>query len=300
MREAYPIIEVQEDWLLDQRDAYEAMGSKAKFWYQPGEDSTKWLFKYTRGNSGEHWAEKIAEQVAGLLDVPHARVELAVFDGNRGSVTESFIDGELELFHGNQILEMVVSDYDPEARFGQSDHTLRNILLALDYVFERTDTGENAKLQFAEYAMLDGVIGNTDRHHENWGIVWKWASEEQIMSLAPSFDHASSLGRELEDERRTRLLAENRVGMYSERGRGGIYWSQDDRRGPSPATLVMLATERYPELFKPALAKLVNLSDSSLYEIVERTPEDWMSPTAREFVGTLIRYNLGKMGEAIQ
>ena len=218
------------------------MGSKAKFWYQPGEDSTRWLFKYTRGNSGEHWSEKIAESVARLLDIPHARVELAVFDGNRGSVTESFIDGELELFHGNQILEMAVSEYDPDATFGQSDHTLENILppLALDYVFEKTDKGENAKLQFAEYAMLDGIIGNTDRHHENWGILWKWASEEQMVSLAPSFDHASSLGRELEDQRRAILLAENRVGRYSERGRGGIYWFQDDRRGPSPTTLVML------------------------------------------------------------
>ena len=200
------------------------------------------------------------------------------------------------MFHGNQILEMAVSEYDPDATFGQSDHTLENILLALDYVFEKTDKGENAKLQFAEYAMLDGIIGNTDRHHENWGILWKWASEEQMVSLAPSFDHASSLGRELEDQRRAILLAENRVGRYSERGRGGIYWFQDDRRGPSPTTLVMLATERYPELFEPALAKLVNLSDGSLREIVERTPEGWMSPTAREFAVTLIRHNLGKWG----
>ena len=300
MSESYPIIEVQEDWLLDQRDAYEAMGSKAKFWYRPGGDSTRWLFKYTRGNSGEHWAEKIAEQVARLLDIPHARVELAVFDGNRGSVTESFIDGELELFHGNQILDMVVSDYDPEARFGQSGHTLENILLALDYVFAGTHKGENAKLQFAEYAMLDGVIGNTDRHHENWGIVLKWAVEGQIAFLAPSFDHASSLGRELEDGRRAMLLVEDRVGQYSERGRGGIYWSQDDRRGPSPATLFILATVRYPEFFEPALAKLANLPDSSLCEIVERTPEDWMSPTEREFAVTLMRYNMGKIREAVQ
>ena len=297
MSESYPIIEVKEDWLLDQRDAYEAMGSKAKFWYQPGEDSTRWLFKYTRGSSGEHWAEKIAESVARLLDIPHARVELAVFDGNRGSVTESFIDGELELFHGNQVLEMVVSDYDPEARFGQSAHTLENILIALNHLFDGT---KEAKLQFAEYLVLDGIIGNTDRHHENWGIMRKRADEEQIAILAPSFDHASSLGRELEDERRAMLLTEGRVGRYSERGRGGIYWSQTDRRGPSPANLVVLAIKRYPELFNPALARLNNILDSSLYEAVGRTPETWMSPTAREFVLTLMRYNMGKIREAIR
>ena len=231
MSEFYQIIEVRESWLLNQRDAYEAMGSKDKFWYRPEGESTRWLFKYPRGNSGEHWAEKIAEQVANLLNIPHARVELAVFDGSRGSVTESFIDGELELVHGNQLLEMTVRGYDPGTRFGQSDHTLENIWLALDHVFGETDKSEDAKLQFAEYLVLDGIIGNTDRHHEDLGIV---LTEGQIAFLSPSSDHASSLGRELEDERRAMLIAENRVGRYSERGRGGIYWSQAERRGPSP------------------------------------------------------------------
>ena len=151
MSEFYPIIEVRESWLLNQRDAYEAMGSKAKFWYQPGEDSTRWLFKYARGNAGEHWAEKIAESVARLLNIPHARVELAVFDGNLGAVTESFVGGELELFHGNQILEAAMPSYDPDITFGQSAHTLENIWLALDHVFDGT---EEAKLQFAEYLVV--------------------------------------------------------------------------------------------------------------------------------------------------
>ena len=299
MSEFYPIIEVREDWLLNPEERQEAMGSKDKFWYRPEGDSTRWLFKYPRGNSGEHWSEKIAESVARLLDVPHARVELAVFDESRGSVTESFIDGELELFHGNQILEMTVRDYDPDTRFGQSDHTLENIWLALDHVFGGTDKAEDAKSQFAEYVVLDGIIGNTDRHHENWGAIHSKLSEAGTVEyMAYSFDHASSLGRELEDERRSMLLAENRVGRYSERGRGGIYWSHDDRRGPSPAALVVLATERYPELFGPALAKLDNLSDSSLREVVERMPEDWMSPTARQFAVALMRYNLEKIREA--
>ena len=202
------------------------------------------------------------------------------------------------MLHGNQTLELVVRGYDPDARFGQSDHTLENIWLALDeFVFEGT---EEAKLQFAEYLVLDGIIGNTDRHHENWGIMWKWVCEEQTAFLAPSFDHASSLGRELEDARRSQLLAENRVGRYSERGRGGIYWSQTDRRGPSPANLVVLATERHPELFGPALAKLENLSDDRLREVVERTPRDWISQTACEFAVVLMRYNLGKVREAIR
>ena len=301
MSESYPIIEVREDWLLSPEERQEAMGSKDKFWYRPEEDSTRWLFKYPQGISGEHWAEKIAEQLARLLDIPHARVELAQFAGSRGSVAESFVSGELELFHGNQILAGIVQGYDPYMRFGQSNHTLENIWLALDHIFEGIGRATEAKLQFAEYVVLDGVIGNTDRHHENWGAIHSKLSEAGTVEyVAPSFDHASSLGRELEDRRRAMLIAENRVGRYSGRGRGGIYWFQTDRRGPSPTNLVLLATERYPELFRPTLAKLDSISDDSLREIVERTPRDWMSQTARDFAIALMRYNLGKIREAIQ
>ena len=201
------------------------------------------------------------------------------------------------MFHGNQILAGVIQGYDPYMRFGQSNHTLENIWLALDHLFE----GQDAKLQFAEYMVLDGVIGNTDRHHENWGAIHSKLSEVGTVEyMAHPFDHASSLGRELEDERRAMLLSENRVGRYSERGRGGIYWSQADRRGPSPVALVRLATERYPEFFRPTLAKLDDLSPDSLREIAERTPEDWISPTARQFATSLMRYNLEKIREAVR
>lgn len=43
------------------------------------------------------------------------------------------------------------------------------------------------------------MIGNVDRHHENWGILRKRVDGEWYGRLAPTFDHASSLGRELVD-----------------------------------------------------------------------------------------------------
>jgi hypothetical protein len=54
--------------------------------------------------------------------------------------------------------------------------------------------------------MLDALIGNTDRHHENWGLVLQGTSDHQDLRLAPTFDHASSLGRNETDERREARL----------------------------------------------------------------------------------------------
>lgn len=288
MLEPYPVIDVEE--AIDP----EAMGSKGKFWCLASERKGKWLFKYPRKNTGEHWAEKIAAEVAGRLEVPHCTVELATFDGIHGTVSQSFVDerqGQV-LVHGNQALDETVSEYDPKKRFRQSDHTLENIWLALE---RSSDDAEESKRRFAEYVVLDAVIGNTDRHHENWGILRTGTSSCRTIALAPSFDHASSLGRELSDEKRMRRLTEKSIDGYLARGRGGIYWPSSAARAPSPLDLVRLAARDEPDLFRPAISRLENLDDDSLSEIVNRVPNGWMTPAAREFAIALMRYTIHTM-----
>ena len=255
-----------------------------------------WLFKYPQVDTGQHWAEKIAAEVAVILRIYHARVELAEFEGVRGSVTESFARGGRSLYHGNQVLETIVRDYDPEKWFRQSNHTLENIWNAMDKIFLEPENARQAKFSLADYVVLDALIGNTDRHHENWGVLRRRVGDRWKGFVAPSFDHASSLGRELLDQRRDRLLAEDRVGAYAERARGAIYWSEDDRRAPSPLDLVRRGAIRYPDLFRPALSKLANLSQDSIIDLVDRMPPCWMTPTAKAFVCALVRYNLKELG----
>lgn len=96
------------------------------------------------------------------------------------------------------------------------------------------------------------------------------------------------------------MLYENQVGRYVERGRGGIYWTSDTRHAPSPLELTRLAAERYPDLFRPALENLNNLSEHSLLQIVSRAPDNWMSEAAKRFSVALMRYNLEKLKETIQ
>ena len=158
------------------------MGTKAKFWYRLPEEegNTEWLFKFPRPHTGEHWAEKISAEIAELLSIPHAKVELAVFNGERGTATESFAQERQGLFHGNQLLKLIVLGYDIEKRYHQSYHTLQNIFKVFQSIAFVEPEGspnpvfrfaDNADAQFAEYLILDAVIGNTDRHHENWGLL---------------------------------------------------------------------------------------------------------------------------------
>lgn len=291
----YPQQETEQHWA--EKIAAEVAKSERTL---PEEQGTNWLFKYPQQETGQHWAEKIAAEVAELLGVLHAKVELAAFSSERGSVTESFVRVGQELVHGNQLLESVVRGYDPARKFHQSSHTLANIWQVMDRVFVEADAAGRAKLRIAAYLVLDALIGNTDRHHENWGILRKRAGKGWRGFVAPSFDHASSLGRELLDERRSRLLAENRVGDYAEKGHGAIYWSEDENHSPSPLQLVRLATPFSPDLFHPVLTKLERLNKSSLSDCVNGVPSDWMTPVAREFAIALMCYNHERLQEFLQ
>ena len=299
MFDEYPIVTVEPDWGSDP----EEMGSKRKFWYSKPGDKTDWLFKHPRSNTGEHWAEKIAAEVASAIGIRHAKVELAEFQDERGSVTESFARGGRALCHGNQLLEVTIDGYNPKRKFHQSHHTLENIWKVLDVVFGKSnsfiksESARRAKLAIANYLVLDAIIGNTDRHHENWGILLRRVGDGWSVIVAPSYDHASSLGRELLDERRNLLLAENRVGTYTEKGNGAIYWSEEEQRGPSPLELARRAAPTYPDLFRPAILQLARIDEEVFSQIVDRIPSDWMTSSARRFAVALMHYNYKKLRE---
>ena len=190
----------------------------------------------------------------------------------------------------------------------ESQHTLINIWSALDKAFEsRRGLGEIAKVQLSEYVVLDALIGNVDRHHQNWGLLRGRARDRLFGFLAPSFDHASSLGRELPDggprkRTRTNLLNENIIGPeYIEKGRGGIFWSEDEgRHAPSPLELVRRAYQHHPEFFQTSKQKIGRVEESSLCEIVERVPEDWMSALERKFSIAQMRYNIDELRKAFK
>ena len=288
----YPIISIPP---TERRDI-EQLGSKAKFWVMLG--GQLWLFKEARENTGEDWAEKVAAQLAKLVGFDAADVELAEFSGTRGCVCKSFIDlkqGE-GLVHGNEILAGHVTGYDREKRFKQSDHTLGNIVTAMQSVFE----GKNADsvlARLARYVVFDALIGNTDRHHENWGLKLSFDAEKktQLVSVAPSFDHASSLGRELRDEARADILARNGVAKYIAGGRGGIFISVDDKHGANPLELARLGAERYPDHFRGALASLSTLQTATIRTIIDQLPAERASNAAKDFAYAVVCHSLDQL-----
>ena len=210
-QERYPVVPVRLP-----AEEPEPKGGRPKYWIPVPTRSNLWLLKFPRPGTGEHWAEKVAAEIGHLVGVNCANVELARFvgpmtalgqaaaqgeesaqegSGRLATICESFIPlglGPVDLtehenhflFHGSGFLRMVVDDYETNLRFGQREHNIKNIVLAMVKLMGvanplqiMLEDGEFKAL--ASYALLDGLIGNTDRHHENWMVdcfVWAGTS----------------------------------------------------------------------------------------------------------------------------
>jgi hypothetical protein len=218
-----------------------------------------------------------------------------------GSATENFTNDGYDLFHGNQILAGFVPGYAPHQRFCQNDHTIGRIFKALENVFREPHESLRAKQKFAGYLLLDALICNVDRHHENWGILRKKVADGWRGRIAPSFEHASSLGRELQDsgtkQNRDRYLNELGVAKYLDRGHGPIFVEGTGRKGPSPIRLIerCLEIEEFAPIFQVALPKLNHLNAEHFDVCIYGIPEGWMSPLAREFASSLLNESLNRL-----
>lgn len=282
----------------------EQLGSKEKFWFR--QDGKLWLFKEARviktssGEvpTGEDWAEKVAAEIAHLLNIPAATVELADFAGHRGCASLNFTTPAQQLMHGNEVMAGYLQDYDPEMRFQQSSHTVENIIKAIRAMFPKANEHRIVLRQLASYLVLDALIGNTDRHHENWGLLWQVlvnidefseaARLEKQYDIAPSFDHASSLGRELLDEKRIDILRRAAVEVYVRKGKGGVFFPEG-KRGANPLALVESTADEYPDYFQPTLAALRGVPLMNLTDILDRVPHDRISDVGRAFAKEMLR-----------
>lgn len=283
----------------DQIEDIEQMGSKQKFWFLL--DGKRWLFKYPRPESGEHWAEVLAANVANLLSIPAAEVLFAEFEGTKGSASRSFADKAMNqlLIHGNEILPDVVHKYERDKRHRQREHTVTNIVAALSKMFKAVPDNYAAKQQMAGYLTLDAVIGNTDRHHENWAVILTLLPEAKFrLEVAPTFDHASSLGRELSDQKRSDILAAGTVGKYIERGRGGIYWSPRDEKAMCPLELCLKVAEVTPDLFRDWFARVTRLNMADVSKAIALYPAGWVSASSIKFAAEMIEHAKCRISEA--
>lgn len=272
----------------------EPMGTKEKFWFK-AIDGDRYLFKLSRTGTGEHWAEKVGSEIGHLLGVPCAPVELASANGSQGCVVRSFAARGTALVHGNELLQRVDETYPVALLRGVAKHTVQAVLDVLAAysppLGHQEPTLPSAADWFVGYLLLDALIMNSDRHHENWAVVQHGTGRGH---LAPSYDHASSLGRELRDERRIAVLQRRSRGHsmpeYVARGRSALYRLDTDSAPLHPFAAYQLAASTRANAGSFWQERLQRIDGNDLSKIVGRIPSTVISEPGRLFALELLAH----------
>ena len=278
----------------------EQLGTKRKFWYRD-ENSVRCLFKEGRPLSGDDWSEKVASELCDRLGLPHVRYELATWREQRGVVCQTFVPDGGTLVHGNELLAKIVAEYPTTKFFKVSQHMLDNVLVILGIEepqvqvplgWNAIDGVEKAVDVFIGYLLLDAWIANQDRHHENWGLV---VTPQATIHLAPSYDHASSLGsNETDETRHIRLTTRDRrrhIKRYVEKANSAFYASDSATTPLSTLDAVRTASKLSPKSAQAWIERLRLVSAQEVAWIFEQIPRNYITPTASEFAQHMLVLN---------
>jgi hypothetical protein len=296
----------------DAAEAPEQMGTKRKFWFHHPELGLS-LFKLARDGTGEDWSEKVACELAALLGIPHAHYEMAEWNGQPGSLSVSMLAEGESLIHGNELIAQLTAEYprpDSAPRFRNSGHTLPLVVETIERSGAEPPVAANLPVGvstavdvFAGFLLLDALIGNTDRHHENWGVIesfgFEWQELVFSLHLAPTYDHASCLGRNEPDARREERLQSrdrgNTVEAYADRCASALYMSPTD---PKPLRTIEAFRElsrRRPRAAEAWKERLAVVGELDIRRLLAEVPRERCSTVAEEFAARIVLHNRARL-----
>ena len=235
----------------------------------------RYLMKFSNGRYPvQFWSEIIANVVGDKVGIPTppAFVALDPETGQPGSLIEWFYGPRLEFASkirapsgfgralrsvfgvveevpkthslyvpGSNYMNRTIPSYD--LRTG-TQHNLSDIGIWIS-LFGR-GAGQDYWIDWSKIILFDALIGNTDRHQDNWGVLWRTNENgEMVPRFAPAFDNGTALAHEIMEERLDRFASEEAIDRYVRRGRHHMKWHRDDPRQCGHFELVSrLATVR--------------------------------------------------------
>lgn len=278
----YPIINV-DNWVQKEWVA----GSKEKTpWLQnPENEKEIAMFKETIGEfTGETWSEKVASEIGPIINIETHNADIGYHNGNYGSLVWKMVDEEVErLEEGGDIITGFVEyeDFDRASLICKKGYYCFDMLYHVMSHFGFLE-------QLFDMIIYDALIGNTDRHQDNFGFIL--SHKDKKRRFAPLYDNASSLGRELSEEGMiSRLNNSQQFEAYINRADTFIRWGWQTRRKTKHFDLIKELLLAYPYFVTKSINKVNLLLDSQLECIIAQVPEKIMTEIQKNFVFKVIK-----------
>lgn len=300
----YSIIDIS-NWNFENKNV---SGSKEKRWYRSQKNNKLALFKLPisltsdtwtvlEESSGEAWSEKICSEIGKVIGFKTHSVDIATLEVTpqvvdyygitndkvknkekiQGCLCWSFLEeGEESLVEGADMIMDFDETYDRDILQGENE------IYNFDLLFRVFQKYGGIK-ELYKMVIFDTLIGNTDRHQDNFGIIRN--EKTGVHRFAPLYDNSSSLGRELPIHRVELMLRdENMFQSYIRKSETPIRWGiQWHKKRLKLFELLSRIKERYPQI-QNYISPIEALNNQCIEEIVNDIPSVAMSDSHKELV----------------
>jgi len=184
----------------------------------------RYLFKKSNKRyPWQFWNEVIAYHIGMLIgvNVPKAFPAINSSGNECGALIEWFLDMPSILVHGGDLMKNINEAYDMQKGKQHNFEDIISICKALQLVNMLTKDWEK---YWVKVLCFDAIIGNTDRHHNNWGLIFRKGNHEIMFS--PAFDNGTALGYEILDKNLSKFDDLSYMDHYINKGQHHMKWDK--------------------------------------------------------------------------
>ena len=184
---------------------------------------------------------------------------ILILSGNRKAYFERYTPG-------GDYLQRMIPDFD---RKTGSQHNWGTVSKTCSILSRYANLDNKNWIQYwATTFVFDALIGNTDRHQDNWGIIWQLRDAKLFSArLTPIFDNGTSMGHEISPSNIIKFNNPAHIERYIRRGTHHMKWDIKDENKTSHIEFMKLFTSKYPDTM-PIVDKLTSYSSGDLDAIL--------------------------------
>jgi hypothetical protein len=169
MPKLYDISEWNQQWWFN------TGGTRNKKVYLNPEDNELYYFKESfkmgqRDYKHEFWSEIIASEVGEMLGLDILPYHIAKRGNVFGCLSKSMFSLDEDFIEGGKYIQAYAPQFKPENTSQRNEYTFDLIVQSLKFVDKTKYIND-----IIEVIVFDALIGNSDRHQENWGVIIKQA-----------------------------------------------------------------------------------------------------------------------------
>lgn len=235
-------------------------------------NGNKAMFKYERSDYmvSEACSEKMSYEIAKVLGYNCAKIELARDNnGTLGVLNYLFINLN-SAEHMDAVSYLNINENE-RPKF----YTISNIKKILD------ELDKQLFKDFIKILIFDALIGEQDRHEENWGI----EKVDNTYKLSPLYDNGCNLLREFKDEKFANQFYNHEKDFfkYIKRSKTIIY-KEDNKTKYKHFELIEYLNKIYHDDVQSELINLNKLTDKKIENIVYKIPDELLTKKHKEYI----------------